>query len=386
MHTIMNISLLGSTGSIGTQALDVARLLGSRIVALTANTDVKTMEAQIRAWRPEFAAMVDEAAARDLAVRVRDLPTKVLSGRAGVCECATLESADVVLNSIVGVAGLLPTYTAVREGKTLALANKESLVAGGKLVTETAARSGATILPVDSEHSAIFQCLHGEARGSVEKIILTASGGPFFGKTREELRAVTPAQALRHPNWDMGAKITIDSATLMNKGLEFIEAMWLFGVTPDQIEVVVHRQSIVHSMVEFRDHAVLAQLGVPDMRIPIQYALTYPSRLPSSAAPLRLSDYACLTFEAPDLATFPCLRICMEAVRAGGLKPCAANAANEEAVALFLQEKIPFLSIADFVQRAAEAQPAADAGDVEEILAADQAARRLVKESIAARS
>lgn len=275
------ISILGSTGSIGTQALDVVDCTRAQVAALTANRSVKRMEEQIRRYRPRYAALSDEEAAQDLKVRVADTGCRIGAGQEGVCEAARLADVDTVVNSVVGIAGLLPTMAAIEAGnRRLALANKETLVAGGRIVMDAAKQARVDILPVDSEHSAIFQCLQGKApNGALKRILLTASGGPFFGKTREELKAITPAQALRHPNWDMGAKITIDSATLMNKGLELIEAVWLFGVKPEQVHIVVHRESVVHSMVEYDDHSVIAQMGVPDMRIPIQYALTYPDRI-----------------------------------------------------------------------------------------------------------
>ena len=378
------ISLLGSTGSIGTQALDVVDCTQGKVAALTAHRSVKRMEEQIRRYRPEYAALSDEAAARDLKVRVADTGCRIGSGPRGVCEAAQLADVDTVLNAVVGIAGLLPTMAAIEAGnRRLALANKETLVAGGSLVMDAARKAGVEILPVDSEHSAIFQCLQGKApNGALKRILLTASGGPFFGKTREELKEITPAQALRHPNWEMGAKITIDSATLMNKGLELIEAVWLFGLTPEQVHIVVHRESVVHSMVEYDDHSVIAQMGVPDMRIPIQYALTYPNRIKSPVEELNFDNYPALTFSKPDEDTFRCLPICREAIRRGGLFPAAANGATEQAVALFLEGKIGFLDIADLVERAMQGQPKVERPTLEQVLEADSAARAQVRSSI----
>ena len=325
------ITILGSTGSIGTQALQVVRRLGYRVEAISANTSIDLAEQQARAFSPRYAVMMDPQAAADLKIRLADTNTQVLCGMEGLCRIAALPENDLVLNSVVGMIGLRPTLAAIEAGNELALANKETLVAGGQLVMEAARRKKVRILPVDSEHSAIFQCLQGNPKkDALHKIILTASGGPFFGKKREELEQVTVKQALRHPNWVMGAKLTIDSSTLMNKGLEVIEASWLFQKSVDAIEVVIHRESVIHSMVEYADGSCIAQLGVPDMQIPIQYAMTYPNRVPSGVKPLSLADYGQLTFYRPDLETFSCLRVCMDALRMGGLYPCAANAANEE--------------------------------------------------------
>lgn len=378
----MNISLLGSTGSIGTQTLDVARMHGFRVTSLAANRNIDLVERQIREFSPAFVAMRDESSAAELKVRVQDTFTKVSGGREAVCEAATDANADVVVNSVVGIAGLEPTLAAIDAGKKIALANKETLVAGGELVMSKAKHANVAIIPVDSEHSAIFQCLAGSRRQDLKKIILTASGGPFFGKTKSELENVTADMALKHPNWSMGPKVTVDSSTLMNKGLEFIEAMWLFDVSPEQIQIVVHRQSIVHSMVEFSDNAVIAQLGAPDMRIPIQYALTYPDRPPSPVKEMDITDYSSLTFALPDMETFRCLPICIEAARNGGLKPCAANSANEEAVSLFLKGKIRYLDIPDLIEKAVEAQNASDPVTAESICIADENARRCVRETV----
>ncbi len=377
------IALLGSTGSIGTQSLDVCRMHGYRVVCLTANRRVDLMEAQIREFRPDLVSMMDPVAADDLRTRVADTGTKVLSGMDGLIECATYSGADTVLNAVVGMVGLQPTLAAIQAKKTLALANKETLVAGGHLVTNTAKAYGVDILPVDSEHSAIFQCLQGSPeKGAVKKLILTASGGPFFGKTLAELENVTAADALKHPNWDMGAKITIDSATMMNKGLEFIEAKWLFDMPIDAIDIVVHRESVVHSAIAYQDNSVIAQLGVPDMRIPIQYALTYPQRLPSPVQELSLVDYGKLTFYAPNYDTFRCINVCKDAITAGGLRPAAANGANEESVRLFLNGKIKFTDIAVLNRAAMEACPQVADYTLDDVLQADRAARDYVIEAV----
>lgn len=377
------IALLGSTGSIGTQSLDVCRMHGYRVVCLTANRRVDLMETQIREFRPDLVSMMDPVAADDLRTRVADTGTKVLSGMDGLIECATYSGADTVLNAVVGMVGLQPTLAAIQAKKTLALANKETLVAGGHLVTNTAKAYGVDILPVDSEHSAIFQCLQGSPeKGAVKKLILTASGGPFFGKTLAELENVTAADALKHPNWDMGAKITIDSATMMNKGLEFIEAKWLFDMPIDAIDIVVHRESVVHSAIAYQDNSVIAQLGVPDMRIPIQYALTYPQRLPSPVQELSLVDYGKLTFYAPDYDTFRCINVCKDAIAAGGLRPAAANGANEESVWLFLNGKIKFTDIAVLNRAAMEACPQVADYTLDDVLQADRAARDYVIEAV----
>ena len=377
------IALLGSTGSIGTQSLDVCRMHGYRVVCLTANRRVDLMETQIREFRPDLVSMMDPVAADDLRTRVADTGTKVLSGMDGLIECATYSGADTVLNAVVGMVGLQPTLAAIQAKKTLALANKETLVAGGHLVTNTAKAYGVDILPVDSEHSAIFQCLQGSPeKSAVKKLILTASGGPFFGKTLAELENVTAADALKHPNWDMGAKITIDSATMMNKGLEFIEAKWLFDMPIDAIDIVVHRESVVHSAIAYQDNSVIAQLGVPDMRIPIQYALTYPQRLPSPVQELSLVDYGKLTFYAPDYDTFRCINVCKDAIAAGGLRPAAANGANEESVRLFLNGKIKFTDIAVLNRAAMEACPQVADYTLDDVLQADRAARDYVIEAV----
>lgn len=344
------VAVLGSTGSIGTQTLECCKNLGYQINVLAANKSVSLLEKQAREFTPRCVVITDKQAYLDLKTRLADTPTKVLAGQEGLCESAALADNDLVCNAVTGIAGLRPTLAALEAKKTLALANKETLVAGGKLVLETAARNGVSILPVDSEHSAIFQCLQGNEQKSLRKIILTASGGPFRGKTKAQLENVTLEDALHHPNWSMGAKITIDSSTLMNKGLEFIEAMWLFSLKPEQIEVVIHPQSILHSAVEYEDGSVIGQMGVPDMKIPIQYALTYPHRKPSGVKPLSLTDCGGLTFEKPDFDTFVCLKYCIEAITRGGLYPCAVNGANEQAVALFLDGKIRYHEIGSCVK------------------------------------
>lgn len=377
------LSLLGSTGSIGTQALQVVQNLREQgekweVAALAARSSVHRLEEQARKFHPEVVAVFDEGAALSLRQSLRDTDIQVLSGMEGLCEAAAWPGADLTLNAVVGMVGLQPTLAALQAGKALALANKETLVAGGAIVMEAARKRNLPILPVDSEHSAIFQCLQGcPERGALKKLVLTASGGPFFGRSRQELAGVTREQALRHPNWDMGAKITIDSATMMNKGLEVMEASWLFDLPEHRIEVVVHRESVIHSMVEYQDNAVVAQLGVPDMAVPIQYALTYPRRMPSPAGELDLCALGKLTFYPPDREAFPCLELCREALRRGGLVPAAANGANEQAVALFLEGKIGFLDIPRLVEAAMDRQ---DPGVVtlEAVLEADREARAFV--------
>ncbi len=372
------LSLLGSTGSIGTQALRVAEELSIPVVALAAHRSVKLLEEQIRKFKPQVAVAVDENAAAQLKIAVADTSTKVLTGMDGLIEAASLDSAEVVLNSVVGMVGLRPTLAAIESKKKLALANKETLVAGGSLVMDAAKKNGVDILPVDSEHSAIFQCLQGKpANGGIKKILLTASGGPFFGKKREELAEMTAAQALKHPNWSMGSKITIDSATLMNKGLEVIEAAWLFGVPLDKIQVVVHRESIIHSAVEFEDNSVIAQLGLPDMTIPIQYALTYPERYPSPAGELDLFKLGKMTFFEPDMETFSCLAACKKAFSLGGTACAAANGANEAAVELFLKGEIGFLRIGELVEDALSLYKPG-AYTLSDILETDKAAKEYV--------
>ena len=372
--------ILGSTGSIGVQALEVAERNGYRVTALAAGKNTRLLEKQARKFKPDIVAVSDESAAQDLKIRLQDTDIKVLVGQDGVCAAAQYEG-DIVLNAIVGIAGLRPTLAAIDAGKTIALANKETLVAGGEIVNRKLKETGVKLLPVDSEHSAIFQSLQGAPHGSVKKILLTASGGPFYGKTKKDLESVTVKDALNHPNWSMGAKITVDSATLMNKGLEVIEAVRLFDVAPDDIEVLVHRQSIVHSGIELSDGAVIAQLGTPDMRLPIQYALTYPERADFAFEHLSLADIGSLTFARPDTDTFRCLPICIEAVKRGGLAPAAVNGANEEAVALFLAGKIKFLQIAEMAQKALDLVNNKREYTIEDVFEADKAARELIRNS-----
>lgn len=374
--------ILGSTGSIGTQSLEVARSQNIRVRALSAGSNDKLLESQAREFKPDIVALSDKEAAQRLKIALKDTDIKVLSGEEGVIETASYKG-DIVLSSIVGIAGLKPTLAAINEGKDIALANKETMVTGGTIVNRLARERNVKILPVDSEHSAIFQSLQGAPEGSLKKILLTASGGPFFNKTKEELKNVTAKDALKHPNWSMGAKITIDSATLMNKGLEVIEAVHLFGVSADDIEVLVHRQSIVHSGVEFSDGAVIAQLGTPDMKIPIQYALSYPNR-GGKFENLDLFKIGTLTFEKPDMDTFRCLPLCIEAINRGGLYPTAVNGANEESVRLFLEGKIGFLDIARFNEKAMEKAVNKTDYTVEDIFEADKLARETVLESCGA--
>lgn len=374
-----NISILGSTGSIGTQSLDVCRMHGYNVKCLTANSSVDIIENQVREFKPELVCMMNEEAAKDLRSRIADTSVKVVSGMDGLIECAVYDGADTVLNSVVGMIGLQPTLEAIKAKKTIALANKETLVAGGHLVTNLAKENGVSILPVDSEHSAIFQAMQGSPRKeAIKKIILTASGGPFFGKKLSELENVTAADALKHPNWNMGAKITIDSATMMNKGLEFIEAKWLFDMPNEDIEIVIHRESVVHSAIVYQDNSMIAQLGVPDMRIPIQYALTYPEREPSPVEPLSLSQYGKLTFFEPDYDTFKCINVCKKAIEMGGLHPAAANGANEESVKLFLKGEIKFTDIAYLNEEAMLKAPDKKAFTLEDVLETDRAARDYV--------
>ncbi|MEG0899861.1 MAG: 1-deoxy-D-xylulose-5-phosphate reductoisomerase [Oscillospiraceae bacterium] len=343
------LAILGSTGSIGTQSLEVCRKMGYQVVGLTANSNYKLLEKQAREFIPRCVACKDKTAFEMLKSALSDTNIMVLCGNEGISEIAQMPS-DIVLNAIVGLAGFVPTMKAIESGHDIALANKETLVAGGKLVIESAKKHKVKIFPVDSEHSAIFQCMQGANDNKISKIILTASGGPFHGKSFDQLESMTIKDALNHPNWSMGAKITIDSATLMNKGLEFIEAMWLFDLQPNQIEVVIHRESIVHSAIEFEDGAVIAQMGVPDMKIPIQYALTYPNRTKCDVKKLSLTDIGKLTFEKPDMQTFKCLPLAIEAIKKGGLYPCAVNSANEQAVSMFLKGKISFNDISRAIE------------------------------------
>ncbi|MCM1226641.1 MAG: 1-deoxy-D-xylulose-5-phosphate reductoisomerase [Clostridium sp.] len=378
------ISIIGSTGSIGTQALSVAEMHGIKIKALAAGSNWKALAKQCIEVGAKTACIFNEQYADDLKNALSGKDVKVITGMDGLCEISADPDTDTLLNSVVGMIGLLPTLTAIENDKDIALANKETLVAGGELVMKKAAEKNVKIYPVDSEHSAIFQCLQGNKREQLSKIILTASGGPFFGKTLNELENVTIEQALDHPNWSMGNKITIDSATLMNKGLEFIEAKWLFDLEPEQIEIVVHRQSVVHSAVEYGDNSVIAQMGVPDMKIPIQYALLYPDRLECGCKPLSLTDYGKLTFEKPDFATFKCLSACIEAIKRGGAYPCIVNGANEEAVKYFLDGKIKFTDIGEIVSGALEKFGYHDINKYEDVIEFDKKAREYVLERMEA--
>lgn len=380
---IQNISILGSTGSIGTQTLDVVDKLGLSVSALAASTNIKKLEQQVRKYKPQLAVVFDEDKAKEFKLNIKDTYTKVLCGMDGLIAAAEIKQAELVLNSVVGMVGLKPTLAAANAKKDIALANKETLVAGGALVTEAVKENGVKLLPVDSEHSAIFQCLQGMPdKKFLKKLILTASGGPFFGKTKDELKNVTVKQALAHPNWSMGAKITIDSATMMNKGLEVIEARWLFDVPAKDIDVVVHRESIVHSMIEYNDNSVIAQLGLPDMRIPIQYAITYPERYESPVGELNLSQIGRLTFFEPDYNTFKCLRACKKAIDAGKVATAVANGANEEANLLFRNGKISFLEIGDLVMGAVDNVQNFEPKSVDDVLKADLLARQFVTDTV----
>ena len=375
------VSILGSTGSIGRQSLDIiSRLPEVKVAALTAGTSVERMAEQCRQFQPELAVMATQEAAQALAAAVSDLPIRISWGEEGLIEAATMDSADCVITAVVGMVGLKPTLAALKKGKRIGLANKETMVCAGELVMAEADRSGAEIIPVDSEHSAIYQCLMGSAdRREVKKLILTCSGGPFFGMTREQLEKVTKADALKHPNWKMGAKITIDCATLMNKGLEVIEAMRLYRMPLEKMQVVIHRQSIIHSMVEFVDGAVMAQMGTPDMRLPIQLALTYPERTECPVEALDLLKCGALTFSAPDLENFPCLALAFRCARLGGTACPVMNGANEEAVAMYLRDEIGFYDIYRLVSQAVEEVPFIAQPTLEEILESDRLAREAVR-------
>ena len=374
------ISILGSTGSIGTQALDVCEKLKIHPVALCANNNRKMLEEQARRWKPALAVLYDEEQARQLKTALADTDVRVAAGMEGLIEAATMPQADMPLVAVSGMIGLQPTLAAIDAGKDIALANKETLVCAGELVINRAKKKHVRILPVDSEHSAIFQCLEcsRNPKEELRRILLTASGGPFFHKTREELYRVTPRQALRHPNWNMGSKITIDSATLMNKGLELIEAMWLFDVLPEDITVLVHRESIIHSMVEYLDGAVIAQMGTPDMRLPIAYAFTYPERRTFGGKTIDFTELESLHFEKPDMKTFGCLALAIRAAKRGGTAGAVLNGANEAAVPLFLQEKISFLQIEELVGLAVDTISIKEKYTLQDVLNADQAARELV--------
>ena len=363
-----NISILGSTGSIGTQTLEIAEVNKEfNIVALCADKNVELIEKQIRKFKPLYAAMMNEKAAQELKTKVADLPVKVMSGIEGVCACATAKEADTVVTAVVGVIGLVPTIEAINAGKTIALANKETLVAGGSIVMPLAKEKGVSILPVDSEHSAIFQCI-ANSHVKPSRILLTASGGAFFGKTKQEVENATPEDALKHPNWDMGAKVTIDSASLMNKGLEVIEATWLFDMPAEKIDVIVQRQSIIHSMVEFEDNSVIAQLSVPDMRLPISYALTYPERKYCKTEKIDFFRLRNITFDKPDTDTFRCLKLAYKAAEIGGSMPAVMNAANEEAVKLFMKKRIKFGDISRIVEEEMNAYNVIKNPSLEDIL------------------
>ena len=376
---INNISILGSTGSIGTQTLDVVDKLGLKVSALTAFGNIKKLEEQVRKYKPLLAVVFDEEKAKEFKVNISDTDTKVLSGMDGLIAASQIKQAQLIVNSVVGMVGLQPTLAAAQAKKDIALANKETLVAGGALVTDAVKNNGVRLLPVDSEHSAIFQCIQGMPDKKIlKKLILTASGGPFFGKTVEDLKNVTVEQALNHPNWSMGAKITIDSATMMNKGLEIIEARWLFDVPAKDIDVVVHRESIIHSMIEYNDNSVIAQLGLPDMRIPIQYAITYPKRYESPVGELNLAQIGKLTFFEPDYNTFKCLRACKKAIDAGGVATAIANGANEVANMLFREGKVSFLEIGDLVMGAVDNITNFEPKCVDDVLKADALARQYV--------
>ena len=376
----MKVSILGATGSIGTQALEVVNDLKGikdiQVVGLSGNRNIKLLEEQIRQFKPKLAAVPDEGAARDLAIMVKDTECKVLSGEEGLCAVAAESGADMLLSSIVGFAGLVPTMKAIEAGIDIALANKETLVTAGQIFMNAVEKQGVRLLPVDSEHCAIFQSLQSGKKSEINKILLTASGGPFFGKTTEELVSIKKEQALKHPNWSMGAKITIDSATLMNKGLEVLEARWLFGVEIDDIEVVVQRESIIHSMVEFKDRSVIAQMSIPSMKHPIQYAFTYPERLPSPDERVDFPKLGNLSFYSPDENTFRCLALAKKAGKIGGIMPTVMNAANELAVDAFLKDKIGFLDIADFVEKTMDKWENIENPTLEDLLKVDKQVRR----------
>lgn len=372
------IAILGSTGSIGTQTIDILPDIDAQVTALTTNTRIDLLETQARALRPTMVCAFDQQAAHTLKVRLADTDIRVYSGMEGLIACAAESDADIVVTAVVGMVGLLPTVAAIKAGKDIALANKETLVCAGELVTRAARDHRVRLLPVDSEHSAIFQCIQGAQGNALDKIILTASGGPFFGKSAHELKQVTREQALRHPNWNMGAKITIDSATMMNKGLELIEAMWLYGMPEERIDIVVHRESIIHSLVEFADGSVIAQLGLPDMRLPIQYALTYPARVPCKVPRLSLAEVGKLSFFAPDCVAFPALTLARQAAAQGGNRGAVLNGANEAAVDLFLHDKIAFHQIVSLVQYALDTVPMQSLSSMDEVLETDRAARDAV--------
>ena len=377
---VRSVSILGSTGSIGRQSVDVAEHMGMPVAALAASRSVKLLEEQARRLKPKFVAVYDESAAKEFRIAVADTDIRVGSGIEGLIEAATLDEIDCVVTAVSGAIGLRPTLAAIDAKKRIALANKETLVCAGEIVMKRAAERGAEIVPVDSEHSAIFQCLMGRGKGEMKKLLLTGSGGPFRGRARAELEDVTPEQAVKHPNWNMGAKISVDSATMMNKGLEFIEAMHLFAVSPDDIQVVIHPQSVIHSMVELVDGTVIAQLGAQDMRLPIQLALSYPERVDAVNDRLDFYNLADLSFYAPDLVNTPCLALAMDAARTGGTAGCVMSAANEEAVRLFLNHKLGYNRIYDCAAEAIATVGVIHGADLDAIIEADAAARRFVKE------
>lgn len=374
------ISVIGSTGSIGRQTLDVAENLGIKVAALSANSQVELISQQARKFKPEFIAMGNEKAAKDLRVALSDMDVKIGWGEEALTEAAAIDSADCLVTAVSGSVGLKPTLAAIEKKKRIAFANKETLVCSGEIMMKKVAECGAELLPVDSEHSAIFQCLEGRGKEQLHKILLTGSGGPFRGKKRETLENITPADALKHPTWSMGAKISIDSATMMNKGLEFIEAMHLFAVKPEDIQIVIHPQSVIHSMVELVDGTVIAQLGCPDMRLPIQYALTYPNRMLSRSEHLDFTTLKDLTFEAPDFENMPCLRLAVECAKTGGIKPCVMSAANEVAVHMFLRGELGYNRIYDCVQAAVDHFDG-PADDIDVVIEADRAAREFVNKN-----
>ena len=382
MEKTHNISIIGSTGSIGTQTLEVVDDCKNMCVwGLSAYSDIELLEKQIRKYKPKVAAVIKEDKAAELKLKVRDTQTKIVSGSEGLCEVSTVKEAETIVTAVVGISGLLPTIEAIKQKKNIALANKETLVTGGHIVTKLCDEYGVKLLPVDSEHSAIFQSLQGFSSDEVKRIILTASGGPFFGKTSSELETVTLEDALKHPNWDMGAKVTIDSSTLVNKGLEVIEAKWLFDVDVSKIKVLVHRQSVIHSMVEYRDNGIMAQLGVPDMKLPIQYALTYPARLPMSGNELDFTKYPSLTFSEPDTDTFYALKLAYKAAELGGIMPTIFNSADEAAVDLFIKKKISYLDITRLISEAMDGIKNVDNPSINEIFDADRTAREFVMQN-----
>lgn len=383
MNTEHNIAIIGSTGSIGTQTLEVVDAYpGIKVHAISAQSNIELLEKQIRKYKPKIAAVGDCERAKDLKIRVADTDVKIVSGDDGLLEAATVKEADLLVTAVVGIAGLAPTVEAIKQKKNIALANKETLVTGGHIVTRLCDEYNTQILPVDSEHSAIFQSMRGFEKGDIKRIILTASGGPFFGKTKKELENVTPGDALKHPNWNMGAKVTIDSSTLVNKGLEVIEAKWLFGIDASKIKVLVHRQSVVHSMVEYADNGVIAQLGAPDMKLPIQYAITYPKRLPMTGNELDFTKYSNLTFEEPDTDTFYALKLAYDAAKIGGSLPTVFNSADEAAVELFRKGKISYLDITRLISEAMSSIKNTENPTIEQIFETDREAREFVENAV----